>query len=541
MMGGKLRRAQSSVIDLIGLVKLLVIFIVAYALALLCVLTLVYLNFDIFMRAYAELAPSGYKPRMSDVMRLTVMWTFYSSTLGRPLLPYGDAYLRNPLIILLCYLPAILAFMGLLLSKREVTLYFSVLALASILLTSGFSFIGGGPYLYDSLVSFPLLRAFRSSHNWIFFLIISFSILIGCTVSSLCKRLKSGKSKITAIGLVVTVFLSTTYPLTTGDVARNFLNPEIKGTLLPQSYHELNDILPGEYWSLLLPQRRTYVAYNFSGVPFQVGNPYTLIFSKPIITGVGTEYVRSKSQGLIEEIYGLVQSGVIQEGTSKLLGVLGIKYLVLEKNFMLGDRFSAKALSISLRGSKYVRLVKEWDEVDLFESIYALQKIYVADNLIVYGSVDDICRFIRDMEWDVLKRSAFIDTTSAIKFLNKTLLMPLDFSWRKISPVKYEVTVRSEGPFLLVFLGSYDEKWRVYVNGVQVPETGHVKVNMFANGWLIDATGFLEIVIQYEAQIFFERVVFISLISQFLFLVYLGRRDVILKISHFMRKAVRRV
>ena len=94
--------------------------------------------------------------------------------------------------------------------------------------------------------------------------------------------------------------------------------------------------------------------------------------------------------------------------------------------------------------------------------------------------------------------------------------------------------MRSSGPFLLVLLESYDEMWKAYVNGVQVSEASHVKVNMFANGWLIDATGPLNIVIQYEAQSFFERSILISLISQVLLSAYLCRRDVAIIVSKFL-------
>ena len=526
-----------------SLAKLLAVFIVAYALIFMLIFTLVYLNFNVFMKTYAELPPLGYMPKISDVMRLTVMWTFYSSSFGKWLLPYGETYLNNPLIILLCYLPALLAFLSLILSKEKVTLYFSILALISILLTSGLGFIRGGPDIYALLMNFPLLKAFRGSHNWFFFLVFSFSILLGCTVSSLCRRLKRRFSRLIVIGFVIAVFLSSTYPLVTGDIARNWLEPRIRGTLLSRSYYELNSLLPNDYWSLLLPQRGVYIAYNFSGVPFQVGNPYPLIFSKPVISGVGTEYIRSESYGLIEEVYRRVQGGVIREETSKFLGMLGIKYLVLEKCFIFGNRVSAEDLNTILRRSECLRLVREWGEVDLFENMYALQKVYLADRVFICENVSGMLNVIQGLEWEVLSRSAFICSSSATKLSNKTLLFPLEFSWREFSPVKYEVTVRSNGPFLLVLLESYSEWWGVYVNGVRVPETSRMRVNMFANGWLIDAEGDLNIIVKYEAQEIFEKLVVVSLVSQVLLFMLLCRKNLVaimLRVAHFMRRFVAR-
>jgi len=112
--------------------------------------------------------------------------------------------------------------------------------------------------------------------------------------------------QILTLGLVILLFITTAYPLTTGEVTDNWLNPNIKGSYLPPFYIQPNDLISNQYWTLLLPQRDTYVSYNFSGVPLGCGNPYPLIFVGPTISGLGTEYVQSANLDLINEVYALM-------------------------------------------------------------------------------------------------------------------------------------------------------------------------------------------------------------------------------------------
>ncbi|MEM3661968.1 MAG: hypothetical protein QXI68_00090 [Sulfolobales archaeon] len=280
----------------LNLVRLIVVFGLFYMLVSSIILTLAFLNYDVFVRTYATVPKSVIigDIRFFDVARLIVEWGFYSGASNKPYIPYRDAYINNPTIIFLSYMPILLAFTSLLLHKEKITLYFSFLAIISLSLTLGLGFSEYGRSIYATLLEVPLFKVFRETSNWVFLLVISLSVLIGCATSSLYKKFGTVKSRLTVICLVVAVFLLTTYPLITGDVTRNWADTRIKGALLSRSYYELNSVLLSDYWSLLLPQRYTYVTYNFSKGPLNVGNPYPLIFSKPVISGVGTEYIQLK-------------------------------------------------------------------------------------------------------------------------------------------------------------------------------------------------------------------------------------------------------
>jgi len=634
--------------------KLLAIFGIAFFLVSIWLVVIIFSNFDILTATYAQISTPWFTGGLSisNVTRLIARWGFHASALGKPYIPYREMYLSNPLLIFLCYLPAILAFTSLLLSKEhKITIFFSSVAIVFMFLTSGFSFSEYGNSLYYDLMGLPLLNAFREASNWIFFVIISFGILIGCTISALCRKFKNKVSRILVIALVATLFLSSTYPLTTGDVTRNWLNPEMKGTYFPPSYVELNGMLPSEYWTIMLPQRGAYVVLNITEGMLGCGNPYPLIFSKPIISGAGTEYIQSENLDLINELHkrrrtnikyenvapegkasasssetnertpnkaidgqmltrwaskvgvpqwleiewnkpqelakiniffesayaddyiietwngsdwttlkivknntsteyeyvfpktinttklrlfftkaspwGLISIWELEvyvrtEGVPKFLGMLGIKYLILEKNIVFGNTYPVSMLR--LHENKNFTLVKEWEEIALFENSYALKKLYVADNILNFSTLNDMYELIEHSEWNTLKHSVFINTTSPNE-ANKTLIEPKNFTWREASPTKYEANVESNGSFILVFLGSYDEHWKAYVNGNLIPETNHLEVNAFANGWLIDATGNLTITIQYETQNLLTVSIAASIILPMLLLMLLSRTD----------------
>jgi len=649
--------------------KLLFVFVITILLVSIWIVVSISANYNSLISAYSTMAAPKFALYLEpqDVLRLIAKWGFYEGYV-----PYANVYLHDPLIIILSYLPPILAFASLVFKKNRLTIFFSGIGVLSLILTSGLNPFFSQIY-YGISTYIPLLVAFRESTHWIFFSIISYGILIGVTLSKICHRFRSSKPLCALVlSLAMILLLSTSYPLMNGDVTRNYLRPSIKGSYLPSSYRELNTALSSQYWAVLLPQRKTYVTYNFTEGSFGCGNPYPLLFSKPIISGSGTEYLLPEHSELINKLHELIetsltrnispegkasassiegdafgsenaidgdsgtrwssQMGVPQwletewnrsrkissititfesayandykievwNGTGwisqitvesntayelqhdfkqpidttkirlyftkaasfgsvsiyelkvygytndvpKFLGILGIKYLILELNILYGNISDASALKLKLDQVESFVPAKEWDEFTLFENLYALQKIYTADTILNYTTskswlglplpFDDLYDLVRNLDWDTLKRSTYINLTSPnavgmdFTSLNMTgdkpLVQPEDFEWKEISPTKYEVHVNSKGPFVLIFLESYDQHWKLYENGKIAPETNHLKVNAFANGWLVDKTGNLTITILYETQNMLEVSVIASIILPALLLTFFNRK-----------------
>ncbi len=75
-------------------------------------------------------------------------------------------------------------------------------------------------------------------------------------------------------------------------------------------------------------------------------------------------------------------------------------------------------------------------------------------------------------------------------------------SFYKISSTKYNVKVRgSSGGFLLAFLNLYDTGWKAYINEsnylASLPETNHVLINDYANGWWVDKKGDFDMTLEF--------------------------------------------
>jgi hypothetical protein len=631
--------------------KLLLTFGIAFLLASIWVISLTLSNFDILTSAFAEISKPWYTGGLplQDVTRLIVRWGLKEGiTINNryfPYVPYANDYMSNLLMVILCYIPAILAVASFLLSKKnKITIFFGSVALICLFLTSGFNFSEYGKQLYITLISLPIFVAFREASNWIFFVIIAFCILIGCTTSALWHRFRKKSVKFFTLSLVILLFLFSAYPLTTGDVSRNWLSPNVKGSYVPSFYYEIDNIVSNNYWTMLLPQRVTYVSYNFSEGILACGNPYPLLFSKPIISGVGTEYLEPENKDLLNEIHDVLRrvhkenialEGVARASTversdldaskaidglnntrwsskvgvpqwleiewnkpyeiweikilfesayarkfsiyawnhsswknlitvenndstefwcnfsepvtteklrflfteatiwrsisiwelevfiypeeAKFLGMLGIKYLVLEKSIIRGNTYDVN--SLRLQEKDVFTLIKDWNDAALFENTYTLEKLYIADNIIELSQMQNA---IATLKWNTLKHSVFVNQTLP----DKNLTIPEGFVWKQVNPTLYEVNVETKGPFILVLLQNYDERWKASINGSIIPEANHYEVNVFANGWLINATGNLTITIQYETQNIVQQSVIISIILSILFLAFLCGKDI---------------
>jgi hypothetical protein len=632
-------------------IKYLMLFVVTFFLSSIWIITTVLTNFsDFAFRIQNISAPLWVLEyiKLHDVFRLIAKWGFYSGAFGRPYVPYANVYFNDFLLVLLSYLPPIFAFTATLTQKyRKTTFYFGALALISIILSAAIL-----PEVYSAFMSvLPLMMALRESSQWLIFTVFSYSVLIGILFSTLCCKLRRKLLQMITLTMLIVILISPSYPLFTGDVARNWMKPEIKGSYLPSSYSELNELVSNKYWALFLPKRGIYVVYNFSGTPFAVGNPYPLIFSKPIITGLGTEYIQSRNLDLLNKIYEMMLSssyenrapwgkasassiqnvnfnatfaidknygtrwasgtGIPQwieiawnttqelskirivfesafandyitetwngtcwekqievrnntslqpehvfplpvsttklriiftkasafnmvsiwelevyaqtEGVSKFLGMLGIKYLILEKCLILGKAYDVSELHINQ--SKNFILIKEWNEIDLYDNTHALQKLYTATNILKYNTLDEMYNITDETGWEKLQNSALINSTEIKNSEIYGLVPPENFTWEELSPTNYEVHVNSRGPFFLVLLQTYDEHWQVHVNGKPVPEEKHYKVNAFANGWLINETGNLKIKIEYETQKLIRTSAILSIILPALLIILLSRKD----------------
>jgi len=88
-------------------------------------------------------------------------------------------------------------------------------------------------------------------------------------------------------------------------------------------------------------------------------------------------------------------------------------------------------------------------------------------------------------------------------------------NYTKINPTLWKVKVNATKPFMLSFAEAYDPLWeaRIYKDGKLVEKVGSIPLYSVINGFWIDKTGELEIVIRYTPQDWFEIGLIISAIT----------------------------
>jgi len=98
-------------------------------------------------------------------------------------------------------------------------------------------------------------------------------------------------------------------------------------------------------------------------------------------------------------------------------------------------------------------------------------------------------------------------SNQTIEQLFKTKEIPANIkSSQKINPTLWKVEVNAVKPFMLSFAETYDSLWeaRVYKNGTLVEVVKPIPVYGIINGFWINETGNLTIIVEYKPQDWFE-------------------------------------
>jgi hypothetical protein len=73
-------------------------------------------------------------------------------------------------------------------------------------------------------------------------------------------------------------------------------------------------------------------------------------------------------------------------------------------------------------------------------------------------------------------------------------------SWRRLDPTRLAGSVHVDGRTLLVFGQTFDRRWRLTVEGERLAASSQLRVNGFANAWLVEGRGILDWQLSYEPQ-----------------------------------------
>lgn len=88
-------------------------------------------------------------------------------------------------------------------------------------------------------------------------------------------------------------------------------------------------------------------------------------------------------------------------------------------------------------------------------------------------------------------------------------------NYTKISSTTWKVNINSSSPFILSFSETYDKLWeaKIYNNGMMIRRTDAIPLYSVINGFFINDTGNLEVIVTYKLQRLFEIGLLISIIT----------------------------
>ncbi len=450
-----------------------------------------------------------------EFLRFIFRWSFFSGAFGRPYVPYRDLYVDNLFFKLLMYVPFVVILITVIysLKYRKYRLYtvFSFIPYALSILTSYSIVCNDLTFMVFSKSA--ILRSLIEPVYLSFYTVLFAALIFGICLQILNEIIRKifndiHKQNILSASLLfmfLILFSAISYPLFSGDITRNWLDPNVKGYYLPiEIYKDINRKISNDYWVLLLPHRYTYVYYNETNELWGSGNPYPKIFGFPYISGLGTEYIRSSSDDVVEYIYSLFHDNHYgSQDIIKLFGLLGIRYVLIEKNIIFGARDSYDIYLNKLLSSSNVEILSNYSNRVLLSLNISNKIIYIAKKYSFYQNYTDLVEDVKNIKYiNDLKGYVFID--KSYKYIYDLLDRYPNIigegkliNVNKYSPSHIMVEVSSDKYFILVLQESYDDNWVVYINGKKLDPRLHFKVNGYGNGWLIPVKGFAKIDIVY--------------------------------------------
>ena len=247
----------------------------------------------------------------------------------------------------------------------------------------------------------------------------------------------------------------------------------------------------------------------------------SLIYTHPVFTGGESSDNELIFPPSTSEYYNYVGSIINTENTSNesisnLLGVFGIKYIILEADMLNNTEcscgyypFSLNEITKNLNFSKNIKLVY-LDNSSIYEN-YKYVKLVYGSNIknIGNGGIPKIFYDIGNFSFNIMNNSVYLSNIG--NFYNSTNTIKVNtidnFSKPKISFIEdtpTEVTVdvnNATTPYYLIFRETYDPKWvALYSNGTEVSPSKHIAVNGFANAWYMNRTGSYTIILYYTPQ-----------------------------------------
>jgi len=438
---------------------------------------------------------------------------------------------------LMFYIVVVTAFLSLTVPKvinekeKRVILLFSFLYIFGALWYNGSNPPIPIAYYLVKYLPFSILRS--TVHVWVL-VTISLSVLVGYFMSLIRNRNRYIYALFAAI-LLLLLFVKVVYPVVLdGTFFGTSLNIQ-----LPKEYEEtiayFHSELSSEFFRIFMPKTQSLIHYSWAMNNAYEDNIFTSYWV-PNVHLLGTAkvppllVVASYFDGSLNSNYSKV--------IPTLLGIMNIKYVVLDKN-IIEVKDNVKILSEKALDSLGPP-VKSIGNITLYENPYFLPLVYIPSQVILVNSTDQqsFCKAILSATTNKVvlidDNKTFNELKPYLKFEGKAwyfrdspTLKILSIDGSDIEMQVYNVTT----PFLLVLSSNYDNQ--LEVNSPSIEAVAHYKVNTFANAWLItpkESNKEMIIRVTYASNLVYSLAFLFSLSSPLIMFTFCFIR---MKIKHF--------
>lgn len=469
----------------------------------------------------------GFVARRSSI--LNVFW-LNSSWAWPTYYPFATAY-NTPLLLLLTYAPALLAFSALLDRSitRRAAVPMTAVALLTLLASTGLH----GPDPLANINTFlyahvPLYWLFREPNSKFPFLtILLFAPLIGYQVERAAtalvafvarKRRRLAQAVKMSVVLIVTVGLvSTGFPLITGQVVgRTFASSVQTGAILPSYWFGLKNYLANvdpHSSVLVLPNDIFYqVQYNWGYYGADVIAPEFLPNPVVPLMAAGGYTVPTVSSVDIGGSLLHVLSNSAHPSMLPFLQAESIRYIVERNDIIPGGPtvLSRATVRAYMQVQPYIHFIRAFGKLDLYQVddqdyLPPLFTLGLPQKPVMPGAVQ--------VNEDFIRAFSLGNTTKLLPSLQRRGVTRV--SYTRLTPVRYEVHVSNAKigrPLLLGFLTAYNPNWHAcmlprgqsvhpwtcWSGGLQASQ--HIDLLGQFNGWLLNRAGSYTVVVDLGTQ-----------------------------------------
>ncbi|MEM2613962.1 MAG: alpha-(1-_3)-arabinofuranosyltransferase family protein [Nitrososphaerota archaeon] len=428
--------------------------------------------------------------------------------------PFINTY-RNPILIVLTFLPIVLAFSSLLFKKSPLIVYYSAIILLCLFLAKGLhpplDFVNR--FFYENIPGMFLFR--NPVDKFTMFMLPFLALLIGFACDNLISKIKKSRLKFFISFFIILTFMVTSFPLITGEVIPG------QCQFLPSAYVEFPSywfeaakyLQSEEFRVLLTPNDDFYQMPYTWGYYGSDGFPSRLI-SMPVIQTLPGGYFERPESTLISEIYEAIRNGDSAKFQS-LINLFSVRYILhrddIDADFPGRRIMKGEIIKEFLRNQKNIKPVQSFGELTLYEYLDYKPRIYIPRKIIVVnGSLGNLTTSLSSSVLDPQQLSIIFFDSRFEQVLNKILQYSDGnevLNYTKVNPTLWKARVNASKPFILSFSESYDSSWeaRIYKNGKLVEKVSPIPLYGIINGFPINATGEnLEVVIRYTPQDWFE-------------------------------------